>query len=386
MPTIKSIETLIVQLPTRREHKWAGLTEVIGRYVMVRMTDSDGRVGWGEAPALKDWGGEFGRYFGESAMITRAVIDTYLAPAVIGLELGNFAELHARMDAIIRGYPYSKAAVEFAAYDLAGRWLNVPVHTLLGGKARERVPVTHSIGLISIEEARSEVAKLVAEGVRTIKVKIGVDPARDVAMVDAVREVAGDAVEICVDANEGYKTPGEAVQTVRKMEKNGLKYVEQPVMGIERIAEVGRRIDAPVMADESAWNAHDSIQIVQNGGIQIVSIYTTKAGGLYKAMEVGAVCRAAGILCNVNGSIETGIGNLANVQLAAASPAVTLSCVIPVSTPAEAQHGQVGGIYYKDDLLVEPMRFVDGAIVVPTGPGMGIDVDLAKVEKYRVRD
>ncbi|BCH30769.1 cycloisomerase [Mesorhizobium sp. L-8-10] len=386
MPTIKSIETLIVQLPTRREHKWAGLTEVIGRYVMVRMTDSDGRVGWGEAPALKDWGGEFGRYFGESALITRSVIDTYLAPAVIGLDLGNFAELHARMDAIIRGYPYSKAAVEFATYDLTGRWLNVPVHTLLGGKARDRVPVTHSIGLISIEEARAEVARLVTEGVKTIKVKIGVDPDRDVAMVNAVREVAGEAVEICVDANEGYKTPGEAVQTVRRMEKNRLKYVEQPVMGIERIAEVGRRIDAPVMADESAWNAHDAVQIIQSGGIQIVSIYTTKSGGLYKAMEVGAVCRAAGIICNVNGSIETGVGNLANVQLAAASPAVTLSCVIPVSTPAEAQRGQVGGIYYKDDLLAEPMQFVDGAIVVPSGPGMGIEVDLGKIEKYRVRD
>ena len=386
MPTIKSIETLVVQLPTRREHKWAGLTEVIGRYVMVKMTDSDGRVGWGEAPALKDWGGEFGRYFGESAMITRAVIETYLAPAVIGLELGNFAELHARMDAIIRGYPYSKAAVEFAAYDLAGRWLNVPVHTLLGGKARDKVAITHSIGLISIEEAKVEAAKLAAEGIRTIKVKIGVDPVRDVKMVAAVREAAGEAMEICVDANEGYKTPGEAVQTVRQMEKYRLKYVEQPVMGIERIAEVGRRIDAPVMADESAWNAHDAIQIIQNGGIQIISIYTTKAGGLYKAMEVGAVCRAAGIICNVNGSIETGIGNLANVQVAAASPAATLSCVIPISTPAEAQHGQVGGIYYKDDLLVAPMQVVDGAVVVPSGPGMGIDVDLAKVEKYRVRD
>ncbi|WP_395446664.1 mandelate racemase/muconate lactonizing enzyme family protein (plasmid) [Aminobacter sp. UC22_36] len=386
MPTIKSIETLVVQLPTRREHKWAGLTEVIGRYVMVKMTDSDGRVGWGEAPALKDWGGEFGRYFGESALITRAVIETYLAPAVIGLELGNFAELHARMDAIIRGYPYSKAAVEFAAYDLTGRWLDVPVHTLLGGKARDKVAITHSIGLISIEEAKVEAAKLAAEGIRTIKVKIGVDPARDVKMVAAVREAAGEAMELCVDANEGYKTPGEAVQTVRQMEKYRLKYVEQPVMGIERIAEVGRRIDAPVMADESAWNAHDAIQIIQNGGIQIISIYTTKAGGLYKAMEVGAVCRAAGIICNVNGSIETGIGNLANVQVAAASPAATLSCVIPISTPAEAQHGQVGGIYYKDDLLVAPMQVVDGAVVVPSGPGMGIDVDLAKVEKYRVRD
>ena len=386
MPTIKSIETLIVQLPTRREHKWAGLTEVIGRYVMVKMTDSDGRVGWGEAPALKDWGGEFGRYFGESALITRSVIETYLAPAVIGVELGNFAELHARMDAIIRGYPYSKAAVEFAAYDLAGRWLDVPVYTLLGGRARDKVAVTHSIGLISIEEAKAEAAKLAAEGIKTIKVKIGVDPVRDVKMVAAVREAAGEAMEICVDANEGYKMPGEAVQTVRQMEKYRLKYVEQPVMGIERIAEVGRRIDAPVMADESAWNAHDAVQIIQNGGIQIISIYTTKAGGLYKAMEVGAVCRAAGIICNVNGSIETGIGNLANVQVAAASPAVTLSCVIPISTPAEAQHGQVGGIYYKDDLLVEPMQVVDGAIVVPSGPGMGIDVDLAKVEKYRVRD
>jgi muconate cycloisomerase len=386
LPAIKSIETLIVQLPTRREHKWAGLTEVIGRYILVRMTDSDGRVGWGEAPALKDWGGEFGRYFGESALITKTVIDTYLGPAVKGLDLGNFVELHARMDAVIRGYPYSKAAVEFAAYDLAGRWLGVPVHTLLGGKARSRIPVTHSIGLISIEEARTEVAKVVAEGIKTIKVKIGVDPERDIAMVDTVREVAGDAVEICVDANEGYQTPGEAVQIARRMEKNRLKYVEQPVMGIERIAEVGRRIDAPVMADESAWNAHDAVQIIRSGGIQIVSIYTTKAGGLYRAMEVGAVCRASGIVCNVNGSIETGVGNLANVQVAAACPAVTLSCVIPVSTPAEAQSGQVGGIYYRDDLLAEPMRLVDGAIVVPEGLGMGIDVDRAKIEKYRVRD
>lgn len=386
MPTIKSIETLIVQLPTRREHKWTGLTEVIGRYVLVKITDSDGRVGWGEAPALKDWGGEFGRYFGESAKITKTVIETYLAPVLIGLELGNFVELHARMDAAIRGYPYSKAAVEFAAYDLTGRWLDVPVHVLLGGKARSRVPVTHSIGLISIDEARVEAAKLAKEGIRTIKIKVGVDAERDVAMVNAVREAAGDGVELCIDANEGYKTPGEAVQVIRRIEHNRLKYVEQPVMGIERIAEVGRRIDAPVMADESAWNAHDVIQIIREGGIQIVSIYTTKSGGLFKAMEVGAVARAAGIICNVNGSIETGVGNLANVQLAAACPAVTLSCVIPVSVPAEAQTGQIGGIYYTDDLLVAPMEVVDGAIVVPSGPGMGIEVDLKKIEKYTVRD
>lgn len=385
MPSIKTIETLLVQLPPRREHKWTGLTEVIGRYVIVKVTDSDGRVGWGEAPALKDWGGEFGRYFGESAAIVKLVVENYLAPAVIGIELGNFVDLHARMDAIIKGYPYSKAALEFAIYDVTARWLGIPVHTLLGGKRSETIPVAHSIGLISIEEAQSEVRAIVREGVKTIKVKIGQNPERDIAMVAAVRDAAGDSIDICVDANEGYATPALAVQTYRRIEHFRIKYFEQPVMGIERIADVGRRIDAPVMADESAWNAHDAIQIIATGGIGIVSIYTTKSGGLYKAMELGAVCRAAGIVCNVNGSIETGIGNLANVQLAAACPAVSLPCVIPVSTPQEAQEGQIGGIYYKDDLLVEPMRFVNGAIVVPSGVGMGIDIDLKKIEKYQVK-
>jgi muconate cycloisomerase len=170
------------------------------------------------------------------------------------------------------------------------------------------------------------------------------------------------------------------------MEEFGLKYAEQPVMGIERLAEVARAIDTPVMADESAWNAHDVIQIIERRAAQIVSIYTTKPGGLYRAMEVSAVAHAAGIICNVNGSVETGVGNLANVHLAAAAPAATLSCVIPVSTPAEAQGGQVGGIYYKDDLIKTPMTLVDGAIEVPTGIGMGIEVDEEKIAKYRVKN
>jgi muconate cycloisomerase len=100
---------------------------------------------------------------------------------------------------------------------------------------------------------------------------------------------------------------------------------------------------------------------------------------------VAAVCRAAGIACNVNGSIETGVGNLANVQFAAAAPAVTLSCVVPVSTPAEHQKGQIGGIYYRDDLIRLPMKLREGAIEVPSAPGMGIDVDEDKIEKYCVR-
>jgi muconate cycloisomerase len=386
VPTLKSVDAFLVHLPTRREHKWTGLTEPIGRYVLLRATDSEGRVGWGEAPALKDWGGEFGRYFGESQLIVRTVIENYLGPAVLEIELGNVIELHARMDALLKGYPYAKAAVEFAFYDLSSRAMGVPVTTLLGGRARSHVPITHSIGLLSIADAEREAAQVASEGIKTIKIKVGIDPKRDVEVVRTVRAAVGEGVELCVDANEGYKTPGEAICTVREMERYRLKYVEQPVMGIERLAEVARAIDIPVMADESAWNAHDVIQIIERRAAQIVSIYTTKPGGLYKAMEVAAVCRAAGIICNVNGSVETGVGNLANLSLAAAAPAVVLSCVVPVSTPAEWQKGQVAGIYYTDDLIAAPFKLVDGTVEVPDAPGMGIPVDEKKVERYRVRD
>ena len=183
---IVSVETLLVHLPTRREHKWTGLTEPIGRYVLVRMTDDAGHVGWGEAPALKDWGGEYGRYFGESPAIARLVIEKYLAPAVLGMPPGDFVGLHRRMDQGIKGYPYAKSAIDFAYYDLSAKRLGVPVYTLLGGLARARVPVTHSIGLLGIEEAVSECAKVAAEGIGTIKIKVGQDPKRDVEMVRAI--------------------------------------------------------------------------------------------------------------------------------------------------------------------------------------------------------
>ena len=381
---IRDVRTLHVALPTRRLHRWTGLSEPIGGYVLVRMEDEAGRVGWGEAPALKDWGGDYGRYFGETAATTRLVVGQHLSPAVVGLTPGDIVALHGAMDEAIKGFPYAKAAVEIAAYDLAGQQCGLPVHRLLGGAARRRVPVTHSIGLLGEEEAEREVVKVVAEGIRTVKIKVGVDAERDVRMVRRIRDAVGPSIALCIDANQGYATPGEAILVYRRIAGCDIRYFEQPVEGIERLATVARAIDAPVMADESAWTAHDALQIIEKGAAQIISIYTTKPGGLYRAMEVAAVCRAAGIVCNVNGSVETGVGNRANIQLAAAAPAVTLSCVVPVSTPSEALNGQVGGIYYTDDLLSAPMRLIEGSIELPDMPGMGIPVDLAKIERYLV--
>src|SRR5580704_19703850 len=235
---IAAVELHHIALPTRREHRWSGLTEPIGGYVLVKMTDELGAAGWGEAPALKDWGGEFGRYFGETPGTTVEVVTRHLAPAVKGCPPGEIVELHARMDHAIKGYPYAKAAVEFAAYDLAGKQCGLPVHRLLGGALRRRIPVTHSIGLIGFAEAEREAAQVAREGVRTIKIKVGTDPDRDVDMVRRVRETVGPAIALCVDANQGYQTPGQAIRTFRRMERHDLIYFEQPVEGIARLAEV----------------------------------------------------------------------------------------------------------------------------------------------------
>ena len=214
----------MVALPTRREHKWTGLTESIGRYALVRLTDDAGRVGWGEAPALKDWGGEHGRYFGESTATVQLVIERYLGPAAIGVPVGNLGLLHQRMDAAVKGYPYAKAAIDIAAYDLAGRARGIPVHDLLGGAVRDTIPVAHSIGLMAVEDGEREAGKVASEGIRTVKIKVGVEPARDVEMVRRIRAAVGPDVSLCVDANEGYKTPGEAIKTIRQMEAFDLIY------------------------------------------------------------------------------------------------------------------------------------------------------------------
>ena len=386
MTAVAKIETILVQLPTRRTHKWTGLNEPIGRYLLVKMTGTDGTVGWGEAPALKDWGGEFGRYFGESTAVVDLIIHRYLAPAVEGLSIGRPAELHRKMDAVVKGYPYGKAAIDFAYYDLSGKVLGLPVHALLGGLLRENVAVTHSIGLLEIEEAVAEVRKVAQDGIRTIKIKIGVDVSprhRDCEGNSRSRRAGHKTMRRRQRRLQNARTGDPGHQS--RWRGIGLIYVEQPVMGIERIARVAQAIDPPVMADESAWNAHDVIQIIEQKAAQIVSIYTTKPGGLYRAMQVSAVCEAAGIICNVNGSVETGVGNLANVHLAAAAPAAVLSNVIPVSMAAEHQNGRVGGIYYKDDLLAEPMEFVDGGIRVPTAPGMGLRINEEKIERYAVK-
>jgi muconate cycloisomerase len=382
---ITFIETIPIRLPTRRVHQWASLTTPIGVYVIVKLHTDDGLVGLGEAPVLKDWGGDYGRYFGETPQGTTQIINDILAPALKGQDPRRFETIHALMDKAVKGYPYCKAAIDAALYDVVGKHLNVPAYQLLGGCFRERVSIAHSLGLMEIGKAVDEALQAKAEGVKTIKLKCGVDCKRDVELVKQIRKAIGPDLNICVDANQGYPTAKVAVRTTKAMEEYDLFYMEQPVEGIDHMAEVTRRVDTPIMADESAWTAQDVLEIVHKKAADIISIYTTKPGGMFKAKKVAAVAEAAGLPCNVNGSVETGVGNAANLHLAASTGIVAYACVVPVSSPKEKAKKGIAGIYYQDDIITEPFAFDNGDVIVSPKPGLGIELDEDKLEHYRIK-
>ncbi len=112
---ITKIETIPIRLPTRRVHQWASLTTPIGVYVIIKLHTDEGLIGLGEAPVLKDWGGDHGKYFGETPQTTAHIIGDILAPALAGQDPSRFEMIHALMDKAVKGYPYCKAAIDARA-------------------------------------------------------------------------------------------------------------------------------------------------------------------------------------------------------------------------------------------------------------------------------
>jgi len=385
---ITSVETIRFRLPRRRVHRTAFSDsesgDPLGAYLLVKLTAANGLVGWGEAPVLIKWGGDNMKYYGESTTTTHHIVEDYLANVLIGSNPLNIGFIMAKMDRVVKGYPYAKAAIDTALFDLAGKILDVPAYTLLGGMYREWVPIAHSIGIMGLDEAVREASQVVDEGIKVVKLKVGIDPAHDVELVKRIRAAVGPDIGITVDANQGYRTSFEAVKTLRRIEEFDVMFAEQPVEGLEEMARVARAVNMPLMADESAWTIQDVLRINELDAARIISLYTTKAGGMFNAKKVAAVCEAAGMICNVNGSAESGIGNAANLHLACSTRVVELESVLPATAPEGQGHGGIASRFYLDDLVSEAFEYREGALRVPQGPGLGIVVAEDKLEKYAV--
>lgn len=310
---------------------------------------------------------EMTAYTGETVTGLEDVVSEVLAPAVLGCDLFDIAGLHLRMDEAVRGRSVAKAAIDIGVVDAQGRRLGLPAWALLGGRVRTHVELAWVIGLGPADRVVEEATTRVAAGFRHIKLKGGLDPDRDVRLVEDVMRAVPAGTEVALDANGGYAT-STVLPALRAMERSGLAGIEQPVPGwdIGGMQRLTAALDMPVMADESLQSVHDAMRLVTDRACDVINIKVLKLGGLYRARQVAAIAEAAGVPVKVGSMPELGIATLAGLHFAAGTPGAVGAADL------------IGPLMVTDDILTEPdlrSGAATGRLRVPTAPGLGFDAD-----------
>lgn len=329
-----------------------------GDVVFVRIETEDGIVGWGEQRALPSWSYE-------TAETIVSVIEGELAPLMIGLSPYDIATFHRSLSrtlspSVSNGFPFAQNAVDIAMHDAAGRLAGVPVHDLLGGRIQDRIPLCSAIGIDTPEAVQDRVRH--SSDLHAYKIKISGSVEADVAAVQAAAEVA-QGKPLWLDANQSYRPSALRVLLDRIADVPGLWCVEQPVRSTDwgSMVRLRRDLTLPLALDEGSFTAADLARAVTLGAADMVVVKTCKSGGLRQAQKTITVAEAHGIELLASGLTDTGIGFAAALHLFSGHD---------LALPAE-----LNGPELLAELYVEGLEFVDGHAVVPTGHGLGVEVD-----------
>jgi muconate cycloisomerase len=367
-PRVEAVRTTLVDLPLRRPHQFRDSTMDVQAVLLVRVRTGDGVVGVGEGvvPGGPWWGGE-------SVETMRVIVERYLAPLVVGADLTRLPALRERMDRLVAANPFAKCALETAMWDAWARTLGLPLHALLGGRCRDSLPVTWAIGAadpdVVVEEA---LAKVESGGHASIKLKMGaLEPAADTARVEKIAASLAQVTSVRVDLNGAWDEP-TATRLLPRLEEAGIDLVEQPTPAwdVDALARLCALLRIPVMADESLRSDHDALTLAARRAADVFSLKIGKSGGYLVTRRIAAVAQAAGIACHGGTGIESSLGTLAGAHLLATLPAVTYGSEL------------FGPLLMTDGLLAEPLDYRDGALHLPDGPGLGIDLDEDRVARY----
>jgi len=369
---IVEIETHAVRIPLRPERR---MISALGRhtvsdYVLVKLISEDGLTGIGEATVMPRWSGE-------TVWGAQAVIDQVLAPLLIGCDVRDIGEIDHRLDAACTHNWFAKSALEMACWDLHGRAMRQPLYELLGGASRPlEFRCRFSLGAYEPERAAQIAAERVQSGFTTIKVKVGGNPAEDMARVRAVRAAIGPELELTIDANCGWDAP-TAIATINALAGCRIALVEQPTPDGDyaAIAAVRRETGLPVMADDMCFNLVHAQELLRHQACDVINIYPGKNGGVVKARAIARLAAEHGVACSIGSNLEWDIATAAMAHLVAAEP----------NLQVERYPGDCLGPVYHEIRLTTPLVEIQGPLVrVPTGPGLGIEVDWLLVDEHRL--
>jgi muconate cycloisomerase len=363
---IRQIDAIPIALPLKAPMKMANATVATAENLLVRIEGADGTVGWGEAASAPTMTGD------TLGGLVAAVRD-HLGPMLAGKDAHDWPTLRPILHRGLLGNGGAHSALEMAVLDLIGRATGRRLIDLIGKPRRQAVKPMWLLGNETTEQDVAEAHAKQREGFNVFKLKIGVKPlAKEIAIAHAVREALPDT-PLCADANCGLTLAG-AKTYAEKTRKAKLMFIEQPLAhdDVNGLKQLTRATKVPIGIDEGIHSLAD-IETSAKAGAGGVSLKLIKLGGITAALEAGRVCQRLGLSVNIAAKIaESSISSAAALHLA---------CAVP-----KADWGvSLTHFYLAEDIVRRPLPLANGMVALPSPPGLGVEVDEAAVERFRVR-
>lgn len=351
---ITEVRLGMISVPLRVPFKTALRTVNSVEDVVVEIHTDTGAVGYGEAPPT-------GAITGDTTGAILGALRDHIIKTIVGREVDDFESLMMAVNKCIVHNSSAKAAVDMALWDLYGQLYQIPVYKLLGG-SRKQIVTDITISVNEPEEMARDAINAIERGYETLKVKVGANPALDVARLAAVRNAIGPETCIRIDANQAW-TPKQAVRILNQMQDKGLdiEFVEQPVKAadFEGMKYVTDRSHVPVLADESVFSPDDALKIMQMGAADLVNIKLMKCGGIYNALKIASAAEVYGVECMIGCMLEAKIS---------VNAAVHLACARQIITKIDLD----GPVLCSEDPVIGGAVFNEKLITVSDEPGLGV--------------
>lgn len=365
----KSIETLLVEIPTIRPHKMAVATMQTQTLVLIKITTEDGLVGWGEATTIGGLG-----YGEESPESVQTNIDTYFAPLLKTLTGLNIAQTMQVIQRNINGNRFAKCAIQTALLDIQSQRLGIPISELLGGRLRDSISVLWVLASGDTDKDIAEAKKMIAARRHNIfKLKIGSRPLeQDVEHVLAIKQALGQEISIRVDVNRAWSEL-TAIKGIKMLQDGGVDLIEQPcaIQNIDAMQRLTRKFDIAIMADESLMGPQSAYELAKRNAASVFAVKVAQSGGLTEACEVGKLANLAGIDLYGGTMLEGPVGTIASAHA--------------FSTFSNLAYGTelFGPLLLTEQILKTPLQYENFELKIPTASGLGIELDENKIDKLR---
>jgi len=374
---VETVESVPLSYPLETAYGSARGTVSERASTLIRVETTDGTVGWGEA-------------FGPPRT-TATLVDELLADVVVGMDPFEARSLAERNYAGLYHFGSSGliqsavSGLDIALWDAAGREVGRPVYELLGGANRTTVRPYASTMYVREDERDPEVAVQAAvdEGFDAAKIKGGRGFDEDVERTRTAREALGEDGVLMVDVDGNYR-PDQAIRVAGRLDAFDVHWLEEPVPpeNVEGYRELKRHTDIPVAAGEAAYARFGFRRLIEDRAVDVVQPDVCKCGGLSEAQLIAEMATLDNVAVSPHCWMG-GVGLLASLHYAAALPAYPHSTNVPEPLLFEFDRADNA---LREELLETPLDPDGGVLEIPDGPGLGVDVDEAAVERYRIDD